>query len=116
MPRKAVAVYLILAFLGAAIFIFFTFPRTKEQIPASNNQRPFSAPPSPNPGNVPVPETPPHPTSPTPKPGGPTLRVMAWASASEAQALSERLDAYATQTGWNASLTLVNDEGMSNSE
>jgi len=111
MPRKAVAIYLILALLGAAIFIFCTFPRTKEEIPGSNNQRPFAEPPpSPNPGNVPVPEAPPHPTTPSPKPGGPTLRIMAWASAAEAQALSERLDAYAARTGWNASLTLVNDE------
>lgn len=111
MPRKAVAIYLILALVGAAIFIFFTFPRTKEQIPGSNNQRPFAEPPpSPNPGNVPVPEAPPHPTTPAPKPGGPTLRVMAWATAAEAQALSDRLDAYASKSGWNASLTLVNDE------
>jgi ABC-type glycerol-3-phosphate transport system substrate-binding protein len=35
---------------------------------------------------------------------------MAWASPAEAQALSDRLDAYAAQTGWSASLTLVNDE------
>jgi ABC-type glycerol-3-phosphate transport system substrate-binding protein len=35
---------------------------------------------------------------------------MAWASPAEAQALDARLDAYAAQTGWAASLTLVNDE------
>jgi ABC-type glycerol-3-phosphate transport system substrate-binding protein len=110
MPRKAVAIYLILALIGAALFIFFTFPRTKDQIPASNNQRPFTEPPpSPDPGNVPAPEATPPPSTPAPQ-HGPTLRVMAWASPAEAQALSDRLDAYAAQTGWNASLTLVNDE------
>ena len=30
MPRKAVAIYFILALIGAALFIFFTFPRTRE--------------------------------------------------------------------------------------
>jgi ABC-type glycerol-3-phosphate transport system substrate-binding protein len=103
MPRKAVAIYLILALLGAALFIFFTFPRTKDQIPTSNNQRPFDQAPAPGPGNVPAPATP------APQ-HGPTLHVMAWASPSEAQALSDRLDAYTAQTGWNASLTLANDE------
>jgi ABC-type glycerol-3-phosphate transport system substrate-binding protein len=110
MPKKAVAIYLILALIGAALFIFFTFPRTKDQIPTSNNQRPFpDAPTAPSPGSVPVPETPPHPTSPAPQ-HGPTLRVMAWASPAEAQALSARLDDYAAQTGWSASIMLVNDE------
>jgi len=110
MPKKAVAIYLILALIGAALFIFFTFPRTKDQIPTSNNQRPFpDAPSAPDPGNAPVPETPPHPSNPAPQ-HGPTLRVMAWASPAEAQALGARLDAYAAQTGWSASLILVNDE------
>jgi ABC-type glycerol-3-phosphate transport system substrate-binding protein len=109
MPRKAVAIYLILALLGAAIFIYLTFPRTKDQIPTSNNQRPFAEPPSPNPGNAPVPETTPHPSTPAP-PHGPTLRVMAWASPAEAQALSDQLDAYGAQTGWYASLTVLDDE------
>jgi ABC-type glycerol-3-phosphate transport system substrate-binding protein len=105
MPKKAVAIYLICALIGAALFIFFTFPRTKDQIPASNMQRPFPS----GPGNAPVPETPPHPTTPV-APHGPSLRVMAWASPSETQALSARLDDYAAQTGQVASLTLVNDE------
>ena len=109
MPRRAVAIYLILALLGAAIFVYLTFPRTKDQIPTSNNQRPFAEPPSPNPGNAPVPEAPPHPTSPA-SPHGPTLRVMAWASPAEAQALGDQLDAYGAQTGWVASLTVLNDE------
>ena len=113
MPRKAVAIYLILALIGAALFVFFTFPRTKDQIPTSNNQRPFPEAPAPN--NLPVPETPPHPNNPAPQ-HGPTLRVMAWASPAEAQALGERLDAYAAQTGWSASLTLVNDEATYRSD
>jgi ABC-type glycerol-3-phosphate transport system substrate-binding protein len=108
MPRKAVAIYLLLALLGAAIFVYFTFPRTKDQIPVSNNQRPFSEP-SPGPGNVPVPEAPPHPSTPS-APHGPTLRVMAWASPSEAQALDNQLDAYGAPDGWSASLTLASDE------
>ncbi len=109
MPRKAVALYLILALLGAAIFVYLTFPRTKDQIPTSNNQRPFTEPASPNPGDAPVPEAPPHPTTP-PAPHGPTLRVMAWASPAEAQALTAQLDAYGAQTGWYASLTVLDDE------
>jgi ABC-type glycerol-3-phosphate transport system substrate-binding protein len=107
MPKKAVAIYFICALIGAALFIFFTFPRTKDQIPASNMQRPFPS--QPGPGNVPVPETPPHPATPA-APHGPSLRVMAWASPAEAQALSARLDDYAARTGQVASLTLVNDE------
>jgi ABC-type glycerol-3-phosphate transport system substrate-binding protein len=107
MPRKAVAIYLLLALLGAAIFVYFTFPRTKDQIPTSNNQRPFA--PSPDPGNVPVPEAPPHPATPG-APHGPTLRVMAWASPAEAQTLDAQLDAYGAPDGWSASLTLADDE------
>jgi ABC-type glycerol-3-phosphate transport system substrate-binding protein len=108
MPRKAVAIYLLLALLGAAIFVYCTFPRTKDQIPTSNNQRPFEDP-SPSPGNVPVPETPPHPSAPA-APHGPTLRVMAWASPAEAQTLDAELDAYGAPDGWAASLTLATDE------
>jgi ABC-type glycerol-3-phosphate transport system substrate-binding protein len=110
-PKKAVALFFLFAFLGAAIFVFLTFPRTKEEIPASNNQRPFpSAPtPSPNgPNGVPVPETVPHPN--TPKvPPGPTLRVMAWASGDEAQRLEAEADAFGTATGRHASLTIDGD-------
>jgi ABC-type glycerol-3-phosphate transport system substrate-binding protein len=109
-PHKAVAIYLLLALLGAVIFVYCTFPRTKDQIPTSNNQRPFDEPPPlPNPGNVPVPETPPHPSTPS-APHGPTLRVMAWASPSEATALDAQLDAYGSPDGWTPSLTLANDE------
>lgn len=106
MPKKAVAIYLICALIGAALFIFFTFPRTKEEIPTSNNQRPFPSAPGPN--DMPVPTKPPHPTTPGPQ-HGPSLRVMAWASPAEAQALGARLDAYAARTGQAASLTLVDD-------
>ena len=114
-PKKAVFIFFLLAFLGAALFVYFTFPRTKEEIPASNNQRPFpSAPePSPNtpnaPNGVPVPETVPHPN--TPKvPPGPTLRVMAWASGAEARRLEAEADAFAEATGRRASLTIDGDE------
>ena len=106
MPRKAVAIYLICALIGAALFIFFTFPRTRDQIPASNNQRPFPS--APGPGNVPVPETTPHPSAPG-SPHGPSLRVMAWASPAEAETLGARLDDYAARTGQAASLTLASD-------
>ena len=111
MPKKAVAIFFALAFLGAALFVYLTFPRTKGDIPASNNQRPFpSVPvPSPNaPNGVPVPETVPHPN--TPKvPPGPTLHVMAWASAAEAPALEAEADAFAAATGRHASLTIEGD-------
>jgi ABC-type glycerol-3-phosphate transport system substrate-binding protein len=107
-PKKAVAIFFLLAFVGAALFVYFTFPRTKGEIPTSNNQRPFpSAPePSPNaPNGVPVPETVPHPN--TPKvPPGPTLHVMAWASAAEARALEAQADAFAAATGRHASFTI----------
>jgi ABC-type glycerol-3-phosphate transport system substrate-binding protein len=110
-PKKAVAIYFLLAFLGAAIFVYFTFPRTKDEIPASNNQRPFpSVPvPSPNaPNGVPAPETVPRPN--TPKvPPGPTLRVMAWASGAEAQALEAEADAFTAATGRHVSLTIDGD-------
>jgi ABC-type glycerol-3-phosphate transport system substrate-binding protein len=110
-PKKAVAIFFLLAFLGAALFVYFTFPRTKEEIPTSNNQRPFpSAPvPSPNgPNGVPVPETVPHPN--TPKvPPGPTLRVMGWASGVDAQKLEAEADAFTAATGRRASLTIDSD-------
>jgi ABC-type glycerol-3-phosphate transport system substrate-binding protein len=108
-PKKAVAIFFLLAFLGAAIFVYFTFPRTKEEIPTSNNQRPFPSAPAPGPNGVPVPETVPHPN--TPKvPPGPTLRVMAWASGAEAQALEAEADAFGTATGRHASLIIDGNE------
>jgi multiple sugar transport system substrate-binding protein len=110
-PKKAVAVFFLLAFLGAAVFVYLTFPRTKEEIPTSNNQRPFpSAPtPSPNaPNGVPVPETVPHPNVPK-VPPGPTLHVMAWASEAEAQRLEAEADAFGVATGRHASLTIDGD-------
>jgi ABC-type glycerol-3-phosphate transport system substrate-binding protein len=117
-PKKAVAIFFLLAFLGAAIFVYFTFPRTKEEIPTSNNQRPFpSAPmPTPNvPNGVPVPETVPHPN--TPKvPPGPTLHVMAWASAPEAQVMEAETDAFSAATGRRASLTIDADEASYRSD
>ena len=108
MPKKAVAIYFLLAFLGAAIFVYRTFPRTKDEIPTSNNQRPFPSAPEPGPNGVPVPETVPHPN--TPKvPPGPTLRVMAWASGGEAQALEAEADAFGAATGRHASLMIDGD-------
>jgi ABC-type glycerol-3-phosphate transport system substrate-binding protein len=107
MPKKAVAIYFICALIGAAIFIFLTFPRDKAEIPTSNNQRPFPS--APAPGDVPVPETQPHPSAPG-TPHGPSLRVMAWGTPAEAQALSARLNDYATRTGETAALTLASDE------
>ncbi len=108
MPKKAVALFFLLAFIGAAIYVWFTFPRTKEEIPVSNNQRPFPSVPAPGPNGLPVPETVPHPN--TPKvPPGPTLRVMAWASGAEAKALEAEADAFAAATGRRASLTIDGD-------
>ncbi len=111
MPKKAVAIFFLLAFLGAALFVYLTFPRTRDEIPTSNNQRPFPAVPAPSPNapnGVPVPETVPHPN--TPKvPPGPTIRVMAWASGSEAQQLEAEADAFAAATGRRASLTIDGD-------
>ena len=108
MPKKAVAIFFLLAFVGAAIFVYFTFPRTKDQIPSSNNQRLFTPPSKPGPDGVPVPETVPHPN--TPKvPPGPTLRVMAWASENEAKVLAEQADAFGAATGRHASLTIDGD-------
>ena len=108
MPKKAVAIVFLLAFLGAAIFVYFTFPRTKEEIPTSTNQRPFPSVPAPGPNGVPVPETVPHPN--TPKvPPGPTLRVMAWASGAEANALTAEADAFGAASGRHAALTIDDD-------
>jgi len=108
-PKKAVALFFIAALIGAVIFVYFTFPRTKDEIPASNNQRPFPSAPAPN--NIPpepVPETVPHPN--TPKvPPGPTLKVMAWASSAEAKALELEAEAFQVSTGRGVSLTVQND-------
>lgn len=41
MPKKLVLLYFALAFLGAAIFILFTFPTNKSEFPRSKNQLPF---------------------------------------------------------------------------
>jgi len=107
-PKKAVAIFFLLAFIGAALFVFFTFPRTKDEIPPSNNQRLFTPPPKPAPESVPVPETVPHPN--TPKvPPGPTLRVMAWASENEAKALAAQGDAFGSATGRQTSFTIDSD-------
>jgi ABC-type glycerol-3-phosphate transport system substrate-binding protein len=111
-PKKAVAIFFLLAFAGAALFIFFTVPRTKDQIPTSNNQRPFPSAPAPNtpnaPNGVPVPETVPHPN--TPKvPPGPSLHVMAWASAADARRLTADADSFVAATGRQVSLTIAAD-------
>ncbi len=112
MPKKAVALFFLLAFLGAGLFIYFTFPRTKDEIPKSNNQMPLIPKPGPNtpnaPNGVPVPETVPHPN--TPKvPPGPTLHVMAWASAADAQRLSADTDSFTAATGRRVALTIESD-------
>lgn len=106
MPKKAVVLYLVLALAGAALFIYFTFPRTKDEIPKSNNQRPFPS--APVPGGAPVPETVPHPNAPK-LPPGPTLRVMAWASPEEARVLESEADAFLKETGRGVSFTIQND-------
>jgi len=107
-PKKAVALCFLLAFLGAAVFIYFTFPRTKEEIPTSNNQRAFPTEPVPTPHSVPVPETVPHPD--TPKvPPGPKLRVMAWASGADVQKLEAEAAAFGAATGRGAALTIDSD-------
>lgn len=108
MPKKAVAIFFLLAFLGAALFVYLTFPRTKDEIPKSNNQRLFTPPSKPGPDGVPIPETVPHPN--TPKvPPGPTIRVMAWASGNEAKELAAQADAFGAATGRHASLTIDGD-------
>ncbi len=100
MPKKAVAIFFLLAFVGAVIFVYLTFPRTKDEIPKSNNQRPYPSAPGPN--AEPVPETVPHPNT-------PTLRVWAWASGDDARALGAQADAFAAATGHRASLTIENE-------
>jgi ABC-type glycerol-3-phosphate transport system substrate-binding protein len=105
MPRKAVAIVLWCGLIGAAIFTYLTFPRTKDEIPRSENQRPFPS--SPGPNGVPLPDTVPHPTTPKPPPGsGPNLRVMAWAGDDDARALSAQMDAFAAKTGVQPVLTV----------
>ena len=112
MPKKAVAAFFLLAFIGAGLFIYFTFPRTKDEIPKSNNQQNILPSPGPNTPNVPngapVPETVPAPNAPK-VPPGPTLHVMAWASAAEAHQLSQETDAFAAATGRQVALTLEAD-------
>jgi ABC-type glycerol-3-phosphate transport system substrate-binding protein len=111
-PKKAVALFFTFALIGAALFIYFTFPRTKDEIPRSNNQMPFVAPPAPNTPNVPngapVPENAPNPTAPK-VPPGPTLHVMAWAGAIDAKRLSAETDAFAAATGRQVALTIASD-------
>jgi ABC-type glycerol-3-phosphate transport system substrate-binding protein len=111
-PKKAVAIFFALAFLGAALFVYFTFPRTKDEIPTSNNQRPFPSAPAPSPNvphSVPVPDTVPHPTAPK-VPPGPTLHVMGWATGADAAKLEFLADAFGKATGRRASLTIDSDE------
>jgi ABC-type glycerol-3-phosphate transport system substrate-binding protein len=105
MPRKAVAIVLWCGLIGAAIFVYFTFPRTKDEIPRSENQRPFPS--SPGPNGVPMPEPIPAPNTPKPLPGGgPNLRVMAWAGDDDARALAREMDAFAARTGRQPILTV----------
>ncbi len=112
MPKKAVAAFFILAFIGAALFIYFTFPRTKDEIPRSNNQQPFLPKPGPNtpniPNGAPIPEPAPQPNAPK-VPPGPTLHVMAWTSPTEAHRLSAETDAFAAATGRAVALMLDAD-------
>jgi len=105
-PKKAVTLFFLLAFIGAALFIYLTFPRSKDEFPKSNNQRPYPSAPDPNtPHGAPVPEPAPSPNAPK-VPPGPTLHVMAWATAGEAQRLSAETDAFAAATGRPVALTL----------
>jgi ABC-type glycerol-3-phosphate transport system substrate-binding protein len=106
-PKKAVVIYLLLALAGAALFVYFTFPRTRDEIPQSNNQRPFPS--SPGPNGVPVPENVPHPTVPA-TPHGPSLRVMAWANAQELPALQAEADAFEAAQGGRVSLMVEGSE------
>lgn len=108
MPKKAVALFFAAAFLGAVLYVYFTFPRTKGEIPQSNNQRPFPSAPQPGPNGVPVPEPAPNPN--TPKvPPGPSLRAMAWGNATETQALEVQADAFSAGTGRHVSFTIDTD-------
>jgi ABC-type glycerol-3-phosphate transport system substrate-binding protein len=107
-PKKAVAIFFLAAFIGAAIFVYITFPRTKDEIPKSNNQRPFPSAPGPNNMPEPTPETVPHPNAPK-VPPGPTLHVMAWATPTEAKALELEADAFQATTGRGVSMTIRAD-------
>ncbi len=103
MPKKAVAIFFLAALVGAVVFVYLTFPRTKDEIPQSNNQRPFPS--APVPGGVPLPEPAPAPN--TPKlPPGPKLHVMAWASPQEAQELETRAQAFTAASGRQVSLSI----------
>lgn len=106
MPKKAVAVFFLLAFLGAILFVYITFPRSKEEIPKSKNQRPFPSAPGPN--NAPAPEPAPQPNIPKVQPG-PTLRVMAWAAGNESKTLTALADNFGNATGRHVSLTIDGD-------
>ncbi len=103
MNRTFVVAFLVLGLIGSAIYMYFTFPRTREEIPGSNNQIPFPSAPGPN--NMPVPDAVPHPNTP-PAPHGPTLRVMAWGAGEEAHRLTAQVDAYSARTGHAVSLTI----------
>ena len=107
MPKRAVAIYFLLALVGAALFVYFTFPRTAAEIPRSNNQRPYPS--SPGPNGVPVPDNVPRPAPPTP-PHGPSLRVMAWGTAGEAAGLRAQADAFEAAGGERVSLLIDADE------
>jgi len=107
-PKKAVAIFFLLAFLGAALFVYFTFPRNKDEIPKSNNQRPFPSAPEPGPNGLPVPTPDPHRNVPKVLPG-PTLRAMAWASGMEAKSLAAQANAFGAATGRQVSLTVDTD-------
>jgi len=111
-PKKAVAVFFLLAFVGAGVFIYVTFPRNKDEIPKGNvrpSVLPGPGPQTPNvPNGVPVPENAPAPNAPK-VPPGPTLHVMAWATGAEARNLSEETDAFAAATGRAVALTLEPD-------
>jgi ABC-type glycerol-3-phosphate transport system substrate-binding protein len=104
MPKRAVAIVLFCALIGAAIYIYITFPRTKDEIPRSENQRPFPSAPGPN--GIPLPEPVPAPNTPKPVPGGPHVRVMAWADDADAAALNTQLNAFAAKTGVQPVLTV----------
>ncbi len=107
MPKKAVAIYFISAFIGAALFVYFTFPRTKEDIPHSNNQRGFPTEPQKTP-EAPLPKAEPR-ASLSPIPKGPALLVLAWASGEDAKALQSRVDAFSSSTGRAVQLTMESD-------
>jgi ABC-type glycerol-3-phosphate transport system substrate-binding protein len=106
MPKRAVGIFFLAAFIGAAIYVYITFPRTKEEIPTSNNQRQFESPPGPE--SVPAPETVPHPDAPK-LPPGPSLRLMAWATEAEAKVLQAETDAFAASSGRSVTLTVDGD-------